>query len=190
MGEESELQAAAARHDWQGCERIMFAWLYGLNFPAQMHVSEAALGTYRRRWMRKHGTQLPLSYVEFLPLESNLDHADAEYESGVLEFERARDAITKKKQTTHFANAIRSAVIAVQFDTWMQRHAAAYENYKQHKPLAGQTFTQDRRATLEAKATWLKIDKEFARAYRGHRPNPRLNHASVVYYLEWDKSLL
>jgi hypothetical protein len=194
MGEASYLREAAIQHDWERCSRIMFEWLSQLPRDCQTQLVKQVLQIYERKnWLLKHHGPPHLTEDHQLESKVPLDHADAEFEDAFLEYLNGKEESANDLRIRHLASAIRSVVVASQFDQWAKSRRNLYERFRAHKSFAGSTFLEDPRATAAAEATWKAIDDAFASIPGPHhdwRPQQgRADREVDENFRKWDASL-
>jgi len=195
----------AARHrDWQACARILFRLLFARSAEMQQRIAVEALSAYADIWNKKNPElkHIPAliighrvdQYPDIPEFPSNLDPADAEFETALIEFHNGTSrSIDHAQQTKHFATAIRSAVLARQVNQWISDYPRQLERWKDGLPLDGPSFLDDETAAKEAENAWIGVDRLIAQQHVSSRKFEsevgslrRLSEA----YNDWEKSLL
>lgn len=201
MDEYPTISAAARHRDWEGCARLMFRELYVMPSDIQRSITADVLSMYLPNWTKKHphddwagkwlgqkGNERPLEP----PNANQLDAADAEFENAVIEFENGLFDKNPHSSTSHFATAIRSAVLALQINKWVHDCPEQYSYWRSGQPFDGPTFLEDEAASAVAEIAWIRVE-EFFRTQKIVARRPRLTPRAVEIeeaYAEWEKSLL
>jgi hypothetical protein len=205
MGDDYTNIAMAARHrDWQGCARILFRLLFSRPAEMQQSIAVEALTEYVGIWNEKHPElrDIPTSilshkvdqYPDVPEFPSNLDPADAEFETALIEYYNGTSrSIDHAQRTKHFATAIRSAVLARQINQWLRDFPRQFERWKDGLPLDGPSFLDDETAAKEAESAWTHLHKLMSKQHVSSRKFEsevgnlrRLAEACD----DWEKSLL
>lgn len=170
----------------------------------QREIAAETLSAYINIWNEKHPEfrEIPRwilahkvdQHLEIPELPGDLDPADAEFQTALIEFCNGTSrSIDHAQQTKHFATAIRSAVLARQINQWLRDFPGQFERWKKGLPLDGPTFLDDQAADKEAESAWISVDKLIARqlvsSRRFEREVSSLRQLSEAYD-DWEKSLL
>lgn len=133
---------------------------------------------------------------EFPGLPENLDPADTEFESALIEFHNGTShTLNHARRTIHFANAIRSTVLARQINRWLQDYPAQYQIWKARLLIRRPTFLDDAAAGDEAEKAWMQVDRLFdlfGHILEAREPIKRFRLSSELerVYSDWEQSLL
>jgi hypothetical protein len=203
VDEYPNISAAARNRDWRSCDRLMFGELYQLPFEGQREVSWIALSSYFLIWDGKHRDSSPSElklippweerHFPTLPHSEEPDPADAEFESGLMQFYNALSAKSLLRRTAYFATSIRSAVLARQINRWVHNFPIEYDFWKRGQYFAGPTFLEDEAASLEAEKAWSEIDELFQDLTRRQTRRRRFRFFGTEVeraYAAWSSSLL
>lgn len=208
MDEYLTISAAARHRDWEGCSRLMFRELYVLPWSVQRDITAHVLSMYLPIWTKKHpnddwikkylagegngrrsdkdGFSEPLNDEQF-------DAADVEFDNAMTELDNALPDQNPHSRTSHFATAIRSAVLAMQMDRWIHDFPEQYNHWSSGRPFIGPTFLEDEAASKAAESAWVRVDSLFKKekvAGRSHRLASKNVFEIEQAYSEWEKSLL
>ncbi|MBV8776074.1 MAG: hypothetical protein JO258_02650 [Alphaproteobacteria bacterium] len=208
MDEYEDIKAAAAHRDWQACARLMFLLLFRYSKNEQRDVTTQALYTYVPIWQQKHSDSLQdipdyllsrgsiVKRLTFPDLRDDLDldAADAEFESGLLEFCHGVSSSSHRRYTAAFATAIRSAVTARQINKWMEGHPEAYARWKKGRRFRGPTFLDDDAAAEEACSAWAFVQRLLREQHMPTRSSlseqVRSTQEAVRLYRNWEETVL
>jgi hypothetical protein len=204
MDDYPNMSAAVSNRDWQGCARVMFRQLFFCPAKEQKKIAALTLSEYAPIWNEKHPTMnwiLPWitsnardQQRELPELPDDLDPADAEFEDALIEFFNGTvETDNHAERTVHFANAIRSSVLASQIDWWLRDYPAEYQRWKEGLVIRGPTFLDDEKAAKEAETAWMRVDSLFDKLRlstrrRFHRLFRGPSEVEQVYRY-WEQSL-
>jgi hypothetical protein len=202
MDDFSTIKSAAANRDWEACERMMFRSLFFCSTKTQKNIAAQALSPYAKVWNDKHPNNAIRVFgdaideqQELPPFPDNLDPADAEFESALIEFHNGLSRkINHVRHTMHFATAIRSTVLATQINRWICDFPGEYEQWKEGRIVKGPTFLDDQGAAQVAESAWIRIDSLLTKGRQSspsmiERPSTQAAKVDTLY-ARWEKSLL
>lgn len=193
----------AARHrDWPACARILFGLLFSLPTEVQQEIAAETISEYINIWNEKHPTltHVPLWFLqhkadrqsEIPGFPADLDPADAEFETALMEFVNGTSAsLDHAERTKHFATTIRSSILARQMNRWLHDYPLQYERWKRGLPLEGPSFLDDAGAHEEAAGSWKRVDKLIGKQ-RSKRIDREIRNIGALTeaFHDWEKSLL